>query len=532
MQTDCTQIPYQQTGFFSKIVNAYLDDEEAMRTFYQHSVTLQGLAEAIAARQAFAQNRALLVAALQQQYAGLTITPAGQQNIQLLGNTNTFTITTAHQPNIFTGPVYFIYKILHAIKLASHLSTQLPAYNFVPVYYMGSEDADLDELGSITINGEKYSWQTKQTGAVGRMKVDKNFTALIHRIHGQIGVEEFGGEMTDLFNQCYREGTTIQQATLELVNALFGKYGLLVVVPDNADLKRSFSPIIKKELVEGFSHTIVSATLAEFEKHYKPQAGGRAINLFYLINDKRERIEKERNNWVVKSLQIEWAEEDILKELDEHPERFSPNVILRGVFQETILPNIAFIGGGGELAYWLELKRVFAAVNVPYPVLVLRNSFLLVAEKWRKKQASLGFETADLFKSELALMDKVVAERSANKFYLNGELTNIEEVYDGIKAMTTKVDPTLAAHVEALKIKAVKRLLDLEKKLKSAEKKKFSTELAQIQKLKASLFPNNNLQERVENYAGFYAKHGLKIMDALLDASLTIEQQFVVMNIL
>lgn len=528
MQTDLTKIPYQQTGFFSKIVNAYLDEEEAMRPFYQHSVTLQGLGEAIAARQALAQNRPLLVNQLQQQYAGLPLTPATQHNIQLLGAANTFTITTAHQPNIFTGPVYFIYKILHAIKLASHLATQFPAFNFVPVYYMGSEDADLDELGSITINGEKYSWQTKQTGAVGRMKVDKNFTALMHNIHGQIGVEEYGVEITDLFRQCYREGQTIQQATLELVNAIFGKYGLLVLVPDNADLKRSFIPVIKKELLEGFSHKIVSATLAAFEKHYKPQAGGRAINLFYLINDKRERIEKEGNKWVVKSLQLEWTEEAVLKELDEHPERFSPNVILRGVFQETILPNIAFIGGGGELAYWLELKQVFAAVNVPYPVLVLRNSFLLVAEKWRKKQAALGFDTVDLFKTELALMDKVVAERSANKFYLNGELTSVEHVYDGIKAMTERVDPTLVAHVEALKTKAVKRLLELEKKLKSAEKKKFSTELTQIQKLKAALFPHNNLQERIENYAGFYAKHGPAIMDALLDASLTIEQQFVV----
>jgi len=170
-------------------------------------------------------------------------------------------------------------------------------------------------------------------------------------------------------------------------------------------------------------------------------------------------------------------------------------------------------------------------VSVPYPVLVLRNSFLLTEEKWRKKQEALGFSIADIFKTELALMDKVVAERSGNKFHLNGELTNVENAYNDIKEMTAKVDTTLIAHVEALKAKAVKRLLELEKKLKSAEKKKFDTELAQIQKLKAALFPNNNLQERVENYAGFYAKHGPQIMDALLDASLTIEQEFVVLYI-
>jgi bacillithiol biosynthesis cysteine-adding enzyme BshC len=363
------------------------------------------------------------------------------------------------------------------------------------------------------------------------MKADKNFTALIHRVHGQIGVEEFGEELTGLFRQCYQEGITIQQATLQLVTALFGAYGLVTVIPDNAELKRSFIPVIEKELKEGFSHKIVAATIAELEKNYKAQAGGREINLFYLINDKRERIEKEDGKWKVKSLQLEWTEEEVMKELEEHPERFSPNVILRGVFQETILPNIAFIGGGGELAYWLELKDVFAATGVPYPVLVLRNSFLLVEERWHKKMQSIGFTEADIFKTEPELMDKIVAEKSANKFELNGELTSVENAYNEIRELAAKVDTTLVSHVESLKTKAVKRLLQLEKKLKSAEKRKFETEQVQVQKLKASLFPNNNLQERTENIAGFYARYGKEIISKLLDASLTLEQQFTVMYV-
>jgi bacillithiol biosynthesis cysteine-adding enzyme BshC len=394
---------------------------------------------------------------------------------------------------------------------------------------MGSEDADLDELGSITVHGEKYTWQTKQTGAVGRMKVDKDFLALINRVYGQTGVEAYGAELTNIFRDCYQPGTTIQQATLALVNALFGKYGLVVLVPDNANLKRAFMPVIAKELREGFSHKIVTATLAQFEKHYKAQAGGRDINLFYLVNDKRERIEKEADKWVVKTLALEWTEEGVLKELEEHPERFSPNVILRGVFQETVLPNIAFIGGGGELAYWLELKDVFEAANVPYPVLVLRNSFLLVEEKWRNKQQHLGLNAQELFKPEQELMDKIVAEKSGGKYHLNGELTSVQNAYAAIRELAAKVDVTLVPHVESLRVKAVKHLVELEKKLKSAEKRKFDNELVQIRKIKEALFPNNNLQERVENLAGFYAKHGAEIIDALLNASLALEQQLMVM---
>lgn len=531
MQADCTQIPYQQTGFFSKIATDYLAENPAIQPFYQHSVTLEGIQNAIDARRQFKQNRPLLIEELQKQYSGLTISNKLQQNITLLGDDNTFTITTAHQPNIFTGPIYFIYKILHTIKLAATLAQQLPAYKFVPVYYMGSEDADLDELGSITINGRKYTWNTKQTGAVGRMKVDKNFIALIHEINGQVGVEPYGEELVNLFRQCYREGVTIQQATLEMVNALFGEYGLVVLIPDNANLKRAFNPIVERELKEGFSHKAVATTLEKLEEHYKAQAGGREINLFYLPGDERERIEKEDGNYVVKALNLEWTEEEILKELDEHPELFSANVILRGAFQETVLPNIAFIGGGGELAYWMELKEVFAAAGIPYPMLILRNSFLLIEEQWDKKINSIGFSYEEIFKPEQELLNIIVERFSDNRFMLNGELTRVENAYGDIREMALKVDSSLKDHVEALKTKAVKRLLQLEKKMRSAEKRKFAVELLQIQKLKAALFPNNNLQERVENLSGFYAKYGKDIIQLLLNNSLGLEQEFVVLRL-
>lgn len=531
MQADCTQIAYQQTGWFSKIVTDYLDENPAITPFYKHSVNIQGIQAAIKARQQFVQNRPLLVSALQQQYSNLTVAEKLHQNIAALANDNTFTITTAHQPNIFTGPVYFVYKILHAVKLAATLAQQMPAYKFVPVYYMGSEDADLDELGNFTINGRKYTWQTNQTGAVGRMKVDKNFIALINEVHGQVGVEPYGEELVNIFKQCYRLGATIQQATLEVVNALFGEYGLVVLIPDNAALKRAFNPIVEKELKEGFSHKAVEVTLAALQQNYKAQAGGREINLFYLPADKRERIEKEDGKYLVKALQKEWTEEQILKELDEHPELFSANVILRGAFQETVLPNIAFIGGGGELAYWLELKAVFAAANVPYPVLVLRNSFLLLEEQWDKKIKGMEFTYADIFKPEQALLDTVVEKYSDNQFELNGELVRVEHAYAEIKELAVKIDSTLKDHVEALQAKAVKRLLQLEKKMKSAEKRKFATQLVQIQKIKAALFPNNNLQERVENLSGFYAKYGKQIIPLLLENSLSLEQQFTVLHI-
>jgi len=316
-----------------------------------------------------------------------------------------------------------------------------------------------------------------------------------------------------------------------LVNYLFGNYGLVVVIPDNANLKSLFHAVLEKELKEQFSYQAVNATIAALEKNYKVQAGGRALNLFYLKENRRERIEKEADHYRVDALGLNFTEQKILIELNDHPERFSPNVILRGAFQETILPNIAFIGGGGELAYWLELKNVFDAVDIPYPVLLLRNSFLVAEEKWIQKTKELGLSLNDLFQPAFDIMHRIVEARSSNQFALNGELKKVEDLYNQIGLLAGAVDKTLNNHVAALKTKAVKRLQELEKKMLRAEKRKFEAEHRHLEKLKSALFPNNSLQERVENMSVFYAKYGNAFIDILLRHSLTIEQQFAILEL-
>lgn len=530
MNFTALRLSYAQTGYFSTIVADYIAGDEKITPFLKHPVSMDGIRQSVESRKQFTTNRQLLVETLAQQYSNIPVTDAVKENIHKLLSPDTFTICTAHQPNIFTGPLYFLYKILHAAKLAATLKKELPQYDFVPVYYMGSEDADLDELNNITIQGNKLVWQTKQTGAVGRMKVDDELIKLIHAINGQIAVLANGKELVELFMNCYRKGNTIQQATFELVNQLMGEFGVLVLIPDNAVLKKAFIPVVKKELLEGFSHPLVEATAAELGQHYKVQASGREINLFYLIDDKRERIEKKNGQYTVDSLQLKFTEEEIVKELEEHPERFSPNVILRGVFQETILPNIAFIGGGGELAYWLELKKVFEAVNVPYPMLVLRNSFLLMNEEQKQKAAKLELRMADLFLPELELINQLVRKRTSNDLSVSNEISALQKLYDVLKQKAEPVDTTLLPHIESLLAKTQKRVEELEKKILRAEKRKFEAELRQIQNLKQTLFPNNSLQERVENIAYFYGIYGNRLLKILYDNSLSLEQEFVVLS--
>jgi len=171
MNCTAAHLPYRQTSHFNKIVLDYIDQADALKPFFQHPVSVKGIQGAIEARRKFNTDRKTLVAELQKQYARITAVGKITVNIESLLSENTFTVTTAHQNNIFTGPLYFIYKIVHAIKLAQQLKSLLPQYNFVPVFYIGSEDADLEELNHIWLGGEKLVWETKQGGTVGRMKV-------------------------------------------------------------------------------------------------------------------------------------------------------------------------------------------------------------------------------------------------------------------------------------------------------------------------------------------------------------------------
>jgi bacillithiol biosynthesis cysteine-adding enzyme BshC len=522
-------IDYNLTGFFSKMAVDYISGNSSLQPFYNYPVSIEGVKAAINSRKNFHTDRALLVSVLEQQYKTVKLTDKQQTNLQQLKEANTFTICTAHQPNIFTGPLFFIYKILHVIKIAADLEKQLPENKFVPVYYMGSEDADLDELGYININGIQHKWNTNQTGAVGRMKVDKAFMQLMGEVERQLAVYPSGNEIIGIIRNCYKENSTIEQATFQFVNELFAEYGLIVLLPDNAALKRKFIPVIEKELNEGFSHTAVEATMKNFPSEYKVQATGREINLFYLKEDKRERIEStDDSGYKVQGKR--YKADEFLNELQEHPEYISPNVILRPVFQELILPNIVFVGGGGELAYWLELKKVFEAVSVPYPMLVLRNSFINVCKDRLKQAEELKFNITDLFKKELDLINELVQRDSKVQLSLKKEKQQLTELYQQLKNISGAVDNTLQQHTEALRTQALKKIEALEKKMLRAEKKKFEAQQRHLHKLKTQLFPGDSLQERVDNIMVYYAKYGKGFIRKIYDNSLAFEQKFTILK--
>lgn len=537
MESTASQFTYQETGLFNEIVNDYTSGAAALQPFYEHPVSLDGFKAAIAARQQFPGNRNVLADVLEAQYEALGNSGAPVadrqrvlENIRLLRDADSFTVCTAHQPNIFSGYLYFIYKIMHAIRLAEYLKDQFPGKHFVPFFYMGSEDADLEELGKIFLNGEKLVWDTRQTGAVGRMNT-KGLDALVHRISGELGVEPFGTELISLIRRAYLQQPDIQTATFYLIHELFAQYGLVVLIADHPELKKLMTGVFREDLFEHVPSTIVTETTSRLSVNYKVQANPRAINLFYLKDNIRNRIEKAGDEFVVVDTPVKFSAQELEEELNAHPERFSPNVILRGLYQETILPNIAFIGGGGELAYWLELKDLFHHYKVPYPVQVLRNSLLLIEPKWKQKMLAMQFPVSEFFKPSSEILNDLVRRNSEHQLDLSKEIKTARDFYASLGQVAGNIDRTLVPNVEAQEKKVLKQLAALEKKLLRAEKRKFEDQSRQIETIKNALFPRNGLQERIENFMPFYARYGAEWLNIIYRHSPAIDQRFLVVDL-
>jgi len=526
MSQSSMHIPFSSTNVFSKLINDYLEGNGNVLDFVQYAPNVEGYRAAIEGRKKHPINRTLLFDVLTKQYENLPQEKLVNEQLALLKKDSTFVVTTAHQPNLFTGPLYFFYKIIHAIQLAASLKARFPEYDFVPVYYMGSEDADLDEVGAYNLDQTKCQWVTKQTGAIGRMQVDDALLLLLKQLENYWTILPHGQKALEILKEAYQKGRTISEATLSFVHAFFGSKGLLVLQPDDVALKAAFIPVMEKELLSGFSHQAIQPTMAALSKDYHVQSEGRTINLFYFKDNIRARVEKQGEHFIVVDTDIQFTEKEIIAELNQYPERFSPNVILRGVYQETILPGVVFVGGGGELAYWMELKNVFHQVGVHYPLLQLRNSFLLMSQKQAEQWAAMQFEEQDLFKPILDLEIAYVKKHTNTILDLKDQLNQLSNLYINIKNQAVQVDATLGAHAENIAQQSKAKLLELEKKMVRAERRKQAVAIQRIHRIKKELFPQDNLQEREAHFSKWVGQYDLSWIDIIMEHSKGLESRF------
>ncbi len=484
------QLPLSEVNQFSSLFLDFIQQSSKVKEFYSNFPDIQGFNLQIAAKKLDADKRKVLVETLKKQYINLP----NQPNLDILLNENTFTVTTGHQLNIFTGPLYVVYKMITTINLAKKLKSYFPEYNFVPVYWMATEDHDFAEINHFSLFGKNLAWETQQTGAVGRMN-PKELEKLISEM----------AECPAIFKNAYLNNETLTDAARCYAHELFGNQGLICIDADDRELKRQFIPVIKNDLLQHTAFDVVTKTTKELESlGYKTQIAPREINFFYLIDGVRERIVKEDNLYKVLNTDIQFSEAEILTLLENEPERFSPNVVLRPVYQEVILPNLAYIGGPSEVPYWLQLKEIFEIHQIPFPILMPRNFGLVVNKPSAKKIEKLGLSTNDLFLDEISLKKNFVEKNSQNTLSLSTESQDFIQIFDKILEKAVKVDKTLEGAVKGEQQKVLNALENLEKRLKKAEERNQETEVNQLLGLKQKLFPNGVPQERAENFLNFY----------------------------
>ncbi|MEO1714846.1 MAG: bacillithiol biosynthesis cysteine-adding enzyme BshC, partial [Bacteroidota bacterium] len=324
---------------------------------------------------------------------------------------------------------------------------------------------------------------------------------------------------------------TYGQAMQALVHQLFGQEGLVVLNMDEPSLKRAFIPHLRRELFDRPSQALVEEATKELEAAgFSGQAFPREINLFYLTDQSRERIVLENGRFSVLNTDLSWSEAEMEKELEQHPECFSPNVVMRPLYQEAILPNLAYIGGGGEIAYWLERKAQFELFGLNFPMLVRRNSVLWIDKGSSKKINKLGLEIADLFVETETLVKQFVKNQSEHELNFQAETQQLQSLFTQIVDKVKTVDPTLVRTVKAEEANQMKSFKQLEGRILKAEKQRFEVSLNQIRGLKEKLFPNQGLQERHDNFMPFYLKHGDDYLQTLIEVLDPLKKALIILQ--
>ncbi|BFO65976.1 bacillithiol biosynthesis cysteine-adding enzyme BshC [Chryseobacterium sp. KCF3-3] len=475
------------------------------------------------------EKRNILADVFEGQLETLSLSSKQKENLENLKQPNTFTITTGHQLNLFSGPVFFVYKILQTIKTCTYLKENFPDFNFVPVYWMASEDHDFAEINHFKTENNYYETNEKSGGPVGRIEISDTY--FISEFEKEFKDSIFGTELILMMKEAYKVGNTLTEAIKILVNRLFSEFGLLILDGDSKELKNQMKEIFKDELLH-FSLQKTSEDKVKFltEKYGKVQVNPREINLFYL-SETRERIEFNGQQYNIVDKPIQFTEEEILAELENHPEKFSPNALMRPVYQENVLPNLAYIGGNAEIMYWLELKDYFSKINTPFPILIPRNSMLFLKEKTVGKIEKLDLKIEDFFQNFSVLTNQKILKDNPILQLLEEKEELLINSFSTLKTSAETTEKSFGNMVKAEEVRQLKSFKRMKKRLLHAEKIKQNELLERLENLFLDVHPAKTWQERVYNFSVFFSDYGYSWLENCLEEMVVQDSKLIIVAI-
>lgn len=526
-------INYRKVPFLSKKDISYQTDFNTWKEFAAYEPKLENFKQVISEKSKQLVDRELLVDVIRKQYDSLDLHSRTHENVIKLLQNNTYTIVTAHQPSLFTGPLYYIFKICSVINLCDQLSAKYPQYNFVPVFVSGGEDHDFEEVNHLRLFNQKHTWDHEHDQEpVGRMDL-KGLSRVVSEIQGKLKTDGDAHAFLSRVNDHIQSSQFYGEVVKKYVNDLFGKYGLVFFSMDDKRLKTAFKPLLKQEIFERPSESLVKASQFNIvQKGFKTQAFARDINVFY-ITDKgqRRRIEYSENEYKIVDTDLSFSKASLEALIESSPEQFSPNVVLRPIYQEFILPNIAYVGGGGEIAYWLERKTQFEHFHIPFPMLIRRNSVYLMDTSVNRNLKKLQMSVSEFFNDEHNIINAYLSQNEDSEISLEEEKESLKSCFDQLKFKVGQIDKSLIARIEADLAKQLKNYDQLEFRLRKSLKEKHQVNVDRISATFAKIFPENNLQERKINFLEFLDKYDLKMIDDLIELLDPFEKRFMIIDL-
>jgi len=457
-------------------------------------------------------------------------------NLELLGDENTFAVVTGQQVGLYTGNFYTILKTITAIKLAADLRVRFPQFNFVPVFWLESDDHDLEEANHVHIINRQNeilrigyppppadadeSTVKKNLASVGSIKFDAEIDNINNELKNSLIDTDFKEKIIGKISSFYHEGNDYKSSFAQLMSWIFKDYGVVFIDCSDVEVKKLLTPVFEKELNTSpkLCETIIH-TSAELEKTYDLQVKPKVINLFFIHNGNRLLIEpRENDRFALKNSKRRFEKEELMNTLFENPELFSPNVVLRPLCQDYLLPTVAYVAGPSEISYFAQLKTAYEHYDITMPVIYPRVSATILENKVNKflKNFEVGFD--ELF-SQKVLISKVVDKLSEIK--IEDEFTKISDEFNrlfyDLKKITNEIDKTLLNTADGIKEKLMSGLETFKGKLVMAQAKKSETTTSQIDKVTNNIYPMGSLQERIINVTYFLNKYDESIIRKLFD---------------
>jgi len=482
-------------------------------------------------------HRNKLTQIIKNQYSTKKVSKETEANIEQLDSPKTIAVITGQQLGLFGGPLYTIYKTITAIKFCKKLKEDYPEFNFVPIFWLEGDDHDYDEVRTISLlNNENILTdisyndgieEETNRGSIGKLKFNENINLVFEELQKTLRETEFKASLIDFLKTIYSPGKTFLESFSELLFNLFDQHGLIIFNPIDDEVKKLLTPIFRKAITDFQYHsTALVERSAELEEVYHAQVKVKAINLFYLDEKERLLIEPtETGELRLKGKRKKFSFEDILNQIENTPEKFSPNVLLRPICQDFLFSTGFYIAGPGEISYFAQVNPLYEFFSIEEPFIYPRASATIVEQGVNQVLTKHNLSILEIFVEEKELIDKIVrasSELNIEQLFSSAN-ENINNVFKDVSEKIILIDKTLGDLSEK-SLQRIQQTLDyLKQKATEAEKRKYETSIRQLSKVQNILYPKNNLQEREINFIYFVNKYGMDFLKWLYD-NLTIDK--------